>query len=176
MLETKWDYSRAELESARVSNDMGDLSELARHKSSFVRAQVAGNRNCPPNLRQQLSQDPARGVVMWLIQNPVLTKKEFNEIFAISRKGGYCDVVTPALANSPLADIEQLKQLSRENTWNIKLSILSNFNGRGDSYTKLIEQYLAKADTDHSHWTEIEKIAHFRLTGNRNLPEAQSGS
>lgn len=174
MLETKWNFTREELESARTSNNVGELSELARHNSGFVRAQVAGNINCPLNIRKLLSHDPSRGIVMWLIQNQALTKEEFDEIFSVSRKKGYCDVITPALANSPLADIEQLKQLSRENTWNIKLSILSNFKGRGDSYTKLIEQYLAKADTDHSHWTEIEKITHFRLTGNRNQPESQA--
>lgn len=49
---------------------------------------------------------------MWLIDKPALTKNEFDDIYVQNRHVGYCNVITPTLTASYLADIEQLHQLS----------------------------------------------------------------
>lgn len=169
MQENDWLFTKADWDEAHVSNNEKTLHDLSCHTSRFVRAAVAGNRYCPLPLRQQLALDTSRGVVMWLIGNPALTKSEYDAIFYASQNKGYCDVVTPALARSALADLHQLDQLTHWHTWNVQLEILNNYRGRGDDYRQLLSRYLAKADTEYRDWTELEKLAHFR-TYNTRLP------
>ena len=174
MIQSDWDYTRHDLDTAQASMDEGVLCHLSQHTSKFVRAMVAGNKHCPYELRKQLVQDTSRGVLGWLIGNPSLTKDEFADIFAKSRAQGYCSVVTQALASSKLATTDQLHQLAHENTWTVTMCILNNHLGRGDDYTQLIKRYEAKPDIEYKQWTEIEKLAYFRITGNR-IPREERG-
>lgn len=171
MYQADWNYTRHELDTAGTSSNTAELSKLAHHESRFVRAQVAGNRHCPKELRGIRSRDTSRGVIGWLIGNPSLTKVEFDHLFRQSMKRGYCSVITPALASSFHADIEQLTQLaklqSKEMNWNVHICILNNYRGRGDNYLELIRHLLPNEDTKSQHWTEIEKLAYLRTFGSR---------
>lgn len=169
--EADWKYTRRELDEARHTTDVERLEELSRHKSKFVRAQVAGNPHSNIVLRQILALDSSRGVILWLIGNPSLTKSEFDDIFTCSRKQGYCDVVTPTLAGSLFSDIYQLTQLTHERFWNMQIAILNNHIGRGDEYFKLIQQYLAHPDSKYKDWTEVEKLAYYRINNSRLPPQ-----
>ena len=81
MQERDWLFTKAEWDEAQVSDNEKILHDLSRHTSRFVRAAVAGNRYCPLLLRQQLALDTSHGVVLWLIENPALTKSEYDAIF-----------------------------------------------------------------------------------------------
>lgn len=170
-----WIYTRSELDEAQHARDVAILEALSKHLSKFVRAQVAGNPNCPKALRELLAHDPSHGVVGWLIGNPALTKEEFDEIFITSQKLGYCSVVTQALASSPLADTAQLRQLAHEKSWSIQLAILNNYVGRGEDYLQLISQYLEKSGKNPKDWSEVEKLAYYRTYGSRFPPENENG-
>lgn len=116
MNEKDWTYTADELVVAQTSTVNETLVALSKHNSRFVRAMVAGNQYCPIELRTGLANDSSRGVRMWLLGNPTLTKLEFDSMFNTSRDNGYCDVVTPALARSHHADIHQLAQLAHDHT------------------------------------------------------------
>jgi hypothetical protein len=166
-----WNFTRAELDAASTSSDTTELSQLCHHESKFVRAQVAGNRHCPQALREIRSRDISRGVIGWLIGNPSLSKQEFDDIFNTSQKQGYCSVVIQALASSPLADTHQLRLLAHEQTFSIQLAILNNYRGRGKDYLELISQYLEKSGKNPTDWSEVEKLAYYRIYGSRLPPD-----
>lgn len=171
MSDADWKFTRNELDEAQQTHDIVLLDELSKHPSKFVRAQVAGNHNCPKALRERLAQDPSRGVAGWLIGNPSLTKEEFDEIFDTAQKHGYCSVVTQALASSSLADTHQLRQLAHEQSFSIQLAILNNYRGRGKDYLELISQYLEKSGKKPKDWSEVEKLAYYRTYGSRFPPD-----
>jgi len=174
MINDDWNYSRIELDEAQNTNDESRLRLLSTHPSKFVRAQVAGNRHSPRALRESLSLDSAKGVIVWLISNPSLTKEEFDGIYLTAQKESSGSIITQALASSQLADMMQLHQLTRDHNWCIKLEILNNHVGRGDDYKQLIEQYLAKEGTRSKNWDEIEKLAYFRIFNIRYPPDDDS--
>ena len=166
-----WDYNRAELDEAHsISTTVTRLIQLATHHSRFVRATVAGNTNCPRELRQILSKDTSPGVRYWVACNLSLTKDEFDIMYRECNKSSG-DNLTIAIVSSPHADMTQLTEIKHSlgNDWGIKIAILNNYRNRGDDYRELIDSYLPPAPTEKpvQDWSEVEKLAYLRTYGRR---------
>jgi hypothetical protein len=165
-------FTRQELDEARLTAAEDTLLALSEHQSRFVRAVVAGNPNTPLYIRQALARDKSPGVLLWLVGNPSITKDEFDVVWRRARGSDMWNSLKSTLAGNRQADIRQLTDAARENDWAVTLSIINNHRDRGDEYKKLITPYVPSEDKPFKMWSEIEKLAYFRMSG-RRIPNNQ---
>lgn len=154
-----------EIRQAVESDDLETLEELATHKSMFVRARVAGNKNISEELHNILLDDHDVGVVYWALGNPRLTKAQYIKVFKRFLQPEYSQLVHSALAGHRFATIRQLRELFKFNKWSINLAVLNNHNRNPKKFLELIEPLLPPTTKHSKDWDAVEQRAYFRTYG-----------
>lgn len=168
-------------EEIRACTDATEIAKYAARSGEkyeyppFARVLAAQNPAATGVVLDQFLTDARKGVVLAALWNPNLTKAQYDETFTQILLDGFCIMLTPALAENPLADNAQLALLLRRNKehWHnecLELDVLNNYRGRDESeFVKLIAGLMPKTE-EWRDWTEVEKRAYFRTTGRRRPP------
>ena len=151
--------------------DITRLSELAKHESHIVCADVARNKHITREIHQKLINDSPRGVVCQALIHPLTTREQYEAIFHKMAGQSYKWLYHPTLARHPLTTTEELHQLLNRRKWNIDIAILNNHKGRdAQEYKQLIVSLLPPpapegANTEDDHWSPLHRLAYFHTYG-----------
>ncbi len=162
------DFLPKEYQIATTSEDQEVLGRLSEHPSHYIKARVAGNPHTGRLLRDHIRSTASPSTLLWLIGNQNLTREEYKLIFEEYIGRGYINMVHVALAESRLAKPPELGQLLRLNQWNVTMAVLNNWRQEDrEAYNRLLVPYLPEEDIPWEKWSEVEKLAYFRLNGKR---------
>ncbi len=161
------DFTRAEYDKTRLSDDVRELAALARHPSSYIAAQVAYNEHTSPKTRDWLRENARHpSIIVWLLSNHSLTLREYRLIFDDHIGQAFDFNIHPSLAEHKFATFSDLQRLLEKDRWNITMAVLNNRNRDNiTDYKSLIKGLLAPEGTTPRDMNEVQRLAHLRYHG-----------